>query len=167
MRNPSRPRTYRMRKLVVKRRELFSPPEHLMPRVKAIKKRLDQVVPPLLADDVHGYRKGRSVLTAIDLIALIRYTLEHEPELVPYATTIEQRYQNWHAQQAQNGVTFTDQQRWWLDRIRDTIIQNATMTTEDLELAPFTEHGGTDGYLNDLGTQAADILNNLTKTLAA
>jgi len=105
--------------------------------------------------------------TATDLIALIRYTLEHEPELVPYATTIEQRYQNWHAQQAQNGVTFTDEQRWWLDRIRDTIIQNATMTTEDLELAPFTEHGGTDGYINDLGPNAATLLTNLTETLAA
>ena len=37
----------------------------------------------------------------------------------------------------------------------------------DLDYAPFTEHGGTDGHLNDLGTQAADILTNLTETLAA
>lgn len=105
--------------------------------------------------------------TATDLISLIRYTLEHDNELVPYATTIEQRYQNWLAQQEQAGVTFTDKQRWWLDRIRDTIIQNATITHNDLELAPFTEHGGTDGYLRDLGTNATTILTNLTETLAA
>ena len=105
--------------------------------------------------------------TATDLIALIRYTLEHEQELVPYATTINNLYTNWLAQQQQAGVTFTEQQRWWLDRIKDTIIQNAGMTPQDLEYAPFTEHGGTDGYLNDLGTQAATILTNLTETLAA
>lgn len=105
--------------------------------------------------------------TATDLIALIRFTLEHEPDLVPYATTIDDRYQNWLAQQAQNGVEFTDQQRWWLDRIRDTIIQNAGITDKDLDLAPFTEHGGTDGYINALGPNAATILNDLTETLAA
>lgn len=105
--------------------------------------------------------------TATDLIALIRYTLEHEPELIPYATTINDRYRNWHAQQAQAGVTFTEQQRWWLDRIKDTIIQNATMTANDLELAPFTENGGTDGFIHALGNQAAHILTNLTETLAA
>ena len=105
--------------------------------------------------------------TATDLIALIRFTLEHEPDLVPYATTIDDRYQNWLAQQAQNGVEFTDQQRWWLDRIRDTIIQNATISHTDLDYAPFTEHGGTDGYINALGPNAATILNDLTETLAA
>ena len=83
--------------------------------------------------------------TATDLIALLRYTLETERELVPYAVTIEDRYTNWLAQQTQNGVTFTDNQRWWLDRIKDTIIQTTHLNIEDLDLAPFTERGGIDG----------------------
>ena len=105
--------------------------------------------------------------TATDLITLIRYTLEHDPELVPYATTVEDRYTNWLAQQHQNGVTFTETQRWWLDRIKDTIIQTTHITIEDLDLAPFTERGGIDGAGRDLGPEAQTLIDDLNTTLAA
>ncbi len=105
--------------------------------------------------------------TATDLITLIRYTLEHDHELVPYATTVEDRYTNWLAQQHQNGVTFTETQRWWLDRIKDTIIQTTHITIEDLDLAPFTERGGIDGAGRDLGPEAQTLIDDLNTTLAA
>ena len=105
--------------------------------------------------------------TATDLITLIRYTLQVDSELVPYAVTVEDRYTNWLAQQAQKLVTFTDTQRWWLDRIKDTIIQSAYMNIEDLALAPFTERGGIDGAGRDLGPRAESIIDDLNKTLAA
>ena len=105
--------------------------------------------------------------TATDLITLIRYTLEHAHELVPYATTVEDRYTNWLAQQTQNGVTFTDTQRWWLDRIKDTIIQTTHITIDDLDLAPFTERGGIDGAGRDLGPDAQTLIDDLNTTLAA
>ena len=105
--------------------------------------------------------------TATDLITLIRYTLEHDHELVPYATTVEDRYTNWLAQQNQNGVTFTETQRWWLDRIKDTIIQTTHITIDDLDLAPFTERGGIDGAGRDLGPDAQTLIDDLNTTLAA
>jgi len=105
--------------------------------------------------------------TATDLITLIRYTLELDRELVPYAITVEDRYTNWLAQQAQNGVTFTDTQRWWLDRIKDTIAQSAHITVDDLALAPFTERGGIDGAGRDLGANAQALIDDLNRTLAA
>jgi type I restriction enzyme R subunit len=105
--------------------------------------------------------------TATDLITLIRYTLEHDHRLVPYATTVEDRYTNWLAQQHQNGVTFTDTQRWWLDRIKDTIIQTTHITIDDLDLAPFTERGGIDGAGRDLGPEAQTLIDDLNTTLAA
>ena len=105
--------------------------------------------------------------TATDLIALLRYTLETERELVPYAVTIEDRYTNWLAHQTQNGVTFNDTQRWWLDRIKDTIIQTTHLNIEDLDLAPFTERGGIDGAARDLGNNAQTIIDDLNRTLAA
>ena len=114
-------------------------------------------------DNVH--RADRH--TATDLITLIRYTLEHDPELVPYATTVEDRYTNWLAQQHQNGVNFTDTQRWWLDRIKDTIIQTTHITIDDLDLAPFTERGGIDGAGRDLGSDAQTLIDDLNTTLAA
>jgi type I restriction enzyme R subunit len=114
-------------------------------------------------DNVH--RADRH--TATDLITLIRYTLEHDPELVPYATTVEDRYTNWLAQQHQDGVTFTETQRWWLDRIKDTIIQTTHITIDDLDLAPFTERGGIDGAGRDLGPDAQTLIDDLNTTLAA
>ena len=114
-------------------------------------------------DNVH--RADRH--TATDLITLIRYTLEHDHELVPYATTVEDRYTNWLAQQHQNGVNFTQTQRWWLDRIKDTIIQTTHITIDDLDLAPFTERGGIDGAGRDLGPDAQTLIDDLNTTLAA
>jgi len=105
--------------------------------------------------------------TATDLITLIRYTLEHDHELIPYATTVEDRYTNWLAQQHQNGATFTETQRWWLDRIKDTIIQTTHVTIDDLALAPFTERGGIDGAGRDLGPEAQTLIDDLNTTLAA
>ena len=105
--------------------------------------------------------------TATDLITLIRYTLEEAPELVPYAVTIEERYVNWLAQQEQRGITFTEDQRWWLDRIKDTIIQSTHASIEDLDLAPFTERGGIDGAGNALGADAQNIIDDLNGSLAA
>jgi type I restriction enzyme R subunit len=90
-----------------------------------------------------------------------------DSELVPFALTVEEKYVNWLAQQSQRGVVFTDSQRWWLDRIKDTIIQNASMSVDDLELAPFTERGGIDGAGRDLGANAQSFIDDLNRTLAA
>jgi type I restriction enzyme R subunit len=111
--------------------------------------------------------KGSGRRTATDLITLIRYALEMDSELVPFALTVEEKYVNWLAQQSQRGVVFTDSQRWWLDRIKDTIIQNASMSVDDLELAPFTERGGIDGAGRDLGANAQSFIDDLNRTLAA
>jgi type I restriction enzyme R subunit len=105
--------------------------------------------------------------TATDLITLIRYTLEVDRELVPYAVTVEDRYTSWLAQQAQKGIIFTDVERWWLDRIKDTIIQSASMKVDDLSFAPFTERGGIDGAGRDLGPNAQNLIDALNVELAA
>jgi type I restriction enzyme R subunit len=105
--------------------------------------------------------------TSTDLITLIRYTLELDNTLVPFTQTVEEKYENWLAQQAQRGVRFTETQRWWLDRIKDTIAQRAHITVNDLALAPFTERGGIDGAGRDLGANAQQLIDDLNRTLAA
>ena len=105
--------------------------------------------------------------SATDLIALIRYALDYVTELVPFADTVEDRYTAWLAQQAVGGVVFTDKQRWWLDRIKDTIIQSNHLSIEDLNLAPFTERGGIGGASRDLGTEAKTLIDDLNLALAA
>jgi type I restriction enzyme R subunit len=88
-------------------------------------------------------------------------------ELVPYAQLVEERYAAWLLQQENMGVTFTDNQRWWLDRIKDSIAQSAHFDVKDLELSPFTERGGTDGVLKELGNSIESLIVSMNRELAS
>ncbi len=105
--------------------------------------------------------------TTTDLVGLIRFALGYDNELIPYASTIEQRWSNWLAQQALAGIEFTDTEIWWLERIKDVVIQSGDFNTTDLELPPFTERGGTDGAVRDLGAGVASVLDGLQQGLTA
>jgi len=39
------------------------------------------------------------------------------PADAPIADKVQERYAGWLAQQQQAGITFSDTERWWLDRI--------------------------------------------------
>lgn len=100
---------------------------------------------------------------ATDLVTLIRYTLEQDKVLVPFADIVQERYEGWLASQK---VEFSATQLWWLERIKDTIVQSARFSVDDLELAPFSERGGADGIGRDLGSQALDIINAMNEALS-
>jgi type I restriction enzyme R subunit len=103
-----------------------------------------------------------------DLVELLRYTLGAVDELVPYVDRVRERYAGWLRQQEQAGVTYSQVERWWLDRIADVVAASAGITGEDLDTAPFTERGGIDGAIRDLGDQrTADLLHTLNKELTA
>ena len=104
--------------------------------------------------------------TATDLVALIRFTLEQNKVLVPFSDVVNERYEAWLLAQKAQGQNFSETQLWWLERIKDTIVQSAQFSVDDLELAPFTERGGTDGAGRDLGSQAQVIINSMNEALA-
>jgi type I restriction enzyme, R subunit len=55
---------------------------------------------------------------------------------------------------------------WWLDRIKDIVITSASFTTDDLDGVPFTERGGTDGFLQTFGVdRSQQLLTDLNRTL--
>lgn len=105
--------------------------------------------------------------TLTDLVSLVRFTVGVDDKLVPYVERVRERYAAWLAQQEQAGVTFTDAERWWLDNMVKVIGNSAGIRTEDLDDAPFTERGGTDGALRDLGDRAAELLAELNSELTA
>ncbi|GAA4628651.1 type I restriction-modification enzyme R subunit C-terminal domain-containing protein [Cellulomonas oligotrophica] len=103
-----------------------------------------------------------------DLVSLLRYTLGAETELVPYGDRVRERYAGWLRQQEQAGTTYSPAERWWLDHIADVIAASAGITDDDLDTAPFTERGGIDGAIRDLGGQrAVDLLHTLNEELTA
>jgi type I restriction enzyme R subunit len=105
--------------------------------------------------------------TVTDLVSLVRFTLGSDEELVPYADKVHERYAGWLAQQEQSGVIFNDRERWWLDKIADVIAMSAGISPDDLDNAPFSERGGVDGAVRDLGREAARYLENLNHVLTA
>ena len=108
---------------------------------------------------------AKSTLT--DLVSLLRFTLGDAPQLVPYADQVAERYQAWLAQQEQEGATYSDAQRWWLDRMADVIASSAGLSPDDLDEAPFLERGGIDGAVRDLGARAGVIVESLNRDLTA
>jgi len=108
-----------------------------------------------------------AVHTTTDLVSLVRFTLGQMNELVPYAQLVEERYAAWLLQQENLGVVFTDNQKWWLDRIKDAISQSAHFDAKDLEMSPFTERGGTDGVLAELGNSVTDLIESMNMELAS
>jgi type I restriction enzyme R subunit len=102
-----------------------------------------------------------------DLVSLLRYELGEDADLVPYADVVGSRYDEWLGRQQLVGVTFTDTQRWWLDRMADVIANSAGLTDADLDVAPFTERGGVDGAVRDLGAGAGMLIEELNAELTA
>ena len=106
--------------------------------------------------------------TLTDLVSLLRYTVGVDAELVSYAERVQQRYAGWLAQQQQTGTAFSALERWWLDRMVDVIATSAGIQPADLDQAPFTDKGGIDGALRDLGQdRAAALLTALNRELTA
>jgi type I restriction enzyme R subunit len=105
--------------------------------------------------------------TVTDLVSLVRFTLGSDDELVPYAEKVRERYSAWLSQQEQAGVTFSDRERWWLDKIADVVASSAGVNADDLDSAPFAERGGVDGAIRDLGNEAARYLEQLNRELTA
>ncbi|MFI7409031.1 DEAD/DEAH box helicase family protein [Streptomyces sp. NPDC049627] len=103
-----------------------------------------------------------------DLIRLIRYELGADDELRPYRTVVEERFEGWLLRQRQAGVEFTEDQVWWLDRIKNAIAADIGIEPSDFGHAPFTERGGGRGFMRAFGDKdkALELLDELNQELA-
>ncbi len=80
-----------------------------------------------------GKVKGRSQAGRFaDLVALVRFALEQQPVLAPFADSVTERFNEWLMDKAKAGVKFSGEQLAWLNLIRDHI---ATAISIDLRLA--------------------------------
>ncbi|MBK3568119.1 DEAD/DEAH box helicase family protein [Streptomyces sp. MBT62] len=102
-----------------------------------------------------------------DLVRLIRFELGADDELVPYRTVVEARFEGWLLRQRQAGVQFTDDQLWWLERIKDAIVVDVGIEPGDFAVAPFTERGGGRGFMQAFGDKdrALELLDELNQEL--
>ncbi|MGH2711539.1 MAG: type I restriction-modification enzyme R subunit C-terminal domain-containing protein [Actinomycetota bacterium] len=110
---------------------------------------------------VHG--SGERVLA--DLVSLVRFALHQEHELVPYPDKVQERFANWMAQQENSGRSFSDEQRRWLEMIRDHIATSLGMEMNDFAYAPFVQHGGVGKAVQVFGSALQEIVDELNEAL--
>jgi type I restriction enzyme, R subunit len=102
-----------------------------------------------------------------DIVSLVRFALHQEDALVPYAAQVQERFARWLAQQESAGVTFTSEQREWLEAIRDHVAASMGIGMDDFEYAPFAQRGGAGKAYLVFGPRLQPLLNDLNKVLAA
>jgi len=107
----------------------------------------------------------RRLLT--DLVSLVRYALKQDETLIPFPDRVKDRFEAWLTHQQANGATFTPDQIQWLESIRDHVATSASITPDDLDLPPFTSHGGLARAYNLFGENLAPLLEELNEVLAA
>jgi len=108
---------------------------------------------------------GRRILT--DLVSLVRFAIHQDNELIPFPERVQANFNAWLASQEQSGKRFTEEQRHWLEMIRDHIAANLGIETDDFEYAPFAQEGGIGKIFQLFGVELNEIVEELNESLSA
>ena len=108
---------------------------------------------------------GKKLL--VDLVSLVRFALHQRSELVPYSETVHERFERWVAEQQTRGRSFTDEQRRWLEMMRDHIATSLEMQIDDFGYTPFAEQGGLGRAARVFGSGLRATVRELNEALAA
>ena len=130
-----------------------------------------------------GKVKGRTQAGRFaDLVALVRFALEQQPVLAPFADSVSERFNEWlqakdaavpqpstitHQPAEPGSRAFTPEQLSWLRLICDHIATAISIEPEDLELSPFNQRGGLGKAHQLFGSELNKLLEELNETLAA
>ena len=106
----------------------------------------------------------KSALT--DVISLVRHAIGEDDELTPFPDRVRDNFERWMAMQEVAGSTFTDEQRRWLEAIRDHVAGNGSTTVADFDAAPFVQWGGIGRAAVVFGSDLTPLLHELNEALA-
>jgi len=119
-------------------------------------------------DRVRGVGARR---TLTDLVSLVRHAVQLEDELIPYPDLVQRRYREWLAAQEAHPEpgrrVFTEEQRWWLDRVAETVGVNLSVTSDDFQVGEMFEHGGWIAARRLFGEDLPVLLGELNEALVA
>ena len=98
---------------------------------------------------------------------LVRFALEQQPVLAPFADSVSERFSEWLMDKAKAGAAFSPEQFAWLNLIRNHIATSLSIEPEDLDLSPFNQRGGLGKAHQLFGEQLPGLLEELNTALAA
>jgi len=102
-----------------------------------------------------------------DLVSLVRFAMHQENELVPFPERVNSNFSAWIAQQENAGKKITDEQRRWLEMIRDHIAGSLSIETDDFEYGKFIQQGGIGKAYQVFGDELSRMIEELNGVLAA
>ena len=112
--------------------------------------------------------KGRSQAGRFaDLVSLVRFALEQQPVLAPFADSVSERFSEWLMDKAKSGSVFTPEQITWLNLIRDHIGTSLSIEADDFDYSPFSQQGGLGKAWQLFGDQLPTLLEELNGVLVA
>jgi type I restriction enzyme R subunit len=80
---------------------------------------------------------------------------------------VEARFATWLGDQDKHGRKFSDEQRQWLEAIRDQIAGSLSMEMEDFDYEPFVQRGGLGRAMKVFGPQLQPLVKELNEVLVA
>ena len=99
-----------------------------------------------------------------NIISLVRFAIGEITTLEPYKETVDQRFQEWLADQEDS---FSEEQMAWLEMIKDHIATSLHIEMDDFENIPFQAKGGAIKVYQLFGDALDTILEALNERLAA
>ena len=111
--------------------------------------------------------RGSGQRALADIVSLVRFAVGEADELAPFAAQVDERFQGWLAMQETASRAFTDEQRRWLEAIRDHIAGSVSIELDSFQLAPFNQEGGLARAYAVFGDDLASLLEELNLELVA
>jgi type I restriction enzyme R subunit len=111
-----------------------------------------------------GSRPGEQLA---DLVTLVRHALTPEVPLARYAEDVRVNYLTWIRQKEQQGVTFSAEQREWLDRMAEHIATSLAIEEDDFQDGWFGQHGSLGKAHALFRDTLRPLLSELNERLAA
>ncbi len=103
-----------------------------------------------------------------DLIALVRFAIELDGELKPFADQVNLKFQEWiFRHNARRTTAFTPEQTEWLWMIKDHIAASCAMSRNDFDYAPFADQGGLQKAWGLFGGELDPLMEEMNRELAA
>ena len=109
--------------------------------------------------------RGSGPRTLADVVSVVRYAIGGADELAPFADGVRERFPGWLAMQQTAGRDFTDEQKRWLEDIRDHVAGSVSIEMGDFELAPFSQRGGLGKAYDLFGEELEGLLEELNLEL--
>lgn len=114
---------------------------------------------------VRGVERKRQLT---DLVSLVRFALELDGELRPFADEVDRRFQTWiFRHNAQRATAFTPEQTEWLRLMKECIASSCAVSRDDFDYAELADKGGLQKAWGLFGKELDGLMQEMNKELVA